>query len=176
MLNAISWSEFLIAIMLLLGIYYTATAIIYYRTEIGDLLKGRTKLKQIKPADELSEDVMGSARFIDQHVPREERIATEDIEVVSKEHDTEQPDADSLLVGTVSDLLEEIRKLNDRIVSDRKENLIPVFRELLSNYPQLINTQYQEAINLFLMNTCQEHSNWELELHEAESLWTSNKS
>jgi hypothetical protein len=176
MFKAISWSEFLTAITLLLGVYYAAIAILYYRNEITDFLKGRSKPKQIKSTDdESSEDVMGSARFIDQHVPREERIATEDIETISRnDHDFDAPETDALLVGTVADLLQEIKSQTDTIHGWKKDELKPFYQEILSKYPQLIGTQYQEAINLFIQNTCEEYCQVMFELHELQQLWPVN--
>jgi hypothetical protein len=57
MLSTISWSEYLAAVAILLGLYYTAVAILFYRNEIRQFInsKGRISLPN-EPAVHSSED------------------------------------------------------------------------------------------------------------------------
>ncbi len=43
MLNELSWGDYLAAIGVLLAIYYTGVGILFYRTEIGNLIASRTR-------------------------------------------------------------------------------------------------------------------------------------
>lgn len=176
MLQSISWSDFFTAVAVLVTLYYLFSVAVFYQKDFVHYLKNRGKSSQSdSDTTSMSDNIMG-ATHSEQHVPREERIAPEDVQIISKRDDSEQTDSDSLLVGTVSDLLQEIRLLNENIQLQTKDELVPVFRELLAKYPKLINTQYQEAINLFIVNASQESGKWEFDSVEVESLWPSTAS
>lgn len=52
MLNKFTWGDFLLAATILMTAYYVVVAILFFRSEIRDLLSGKTKIK----SKDISED------------------------------------------------------------------------------------------------------------------------
>jgi hypothetical protein len=82
--------------------------------------------------------------------------------------------ADNLLVGSVADLLEEIKTLVELIgeYKSSKAESQAFFNALFLRYPQLTKTSYQEAINIYLLDTARHHFSFEVSLPEIASWWT----
>jgi hypothetical protein len=80
---------------------------------------------------------------------------------------------DALLIGTVADLLEEVKTLGQIIVDCEgdKEESISMFQSLLSKYPQLSETKFRTAINMFILDMCKDSCDFELTTSEIDSWW-----
>jgi len=173
MLQSISWSEFFITIATLTGIYYGVTVFHFYGVELISFIKNEkypATPKETSMVD--ASPVMGMTRPEKSfRVSREVKSADDLVVAPDREREDNPVDSESLLVGTVSDLLHEIKSLRLETVSLLKDECVHSIHEILSRYPQLKNTQYQEAVNLFIMNTRQESGGWEFDLHEVDLLW-----
>lgn len=80
---------------------------------------------------------------------------------------------ESLLVGTVADLLEEIKKLSWKISKNKetKAESISLFQALLSHYYPLIGLNYNDVINLFIYDSCKENRVLDLPPEGIRSWW-----
>lgn len=67
-----------------------------------------------------------------------------------------QTGSEALLVGTIADLLEEIKNLwfDIRRTEKSKEETSRLFQSLLSRYRPSIGANYRDVINLFIYDSC----------------------
>ena len=167
----------------LISAYYVISGILLYSTEIKAFFKGQKESESREDRETHRSDdrdeIMGRTRLSDDEtVSRAESFTSEELNF-SELQEAEEPfqtDTESLLVGTVSDLLQELKAIAEKISGWNKDEGLPLLREVLRKYPQLIGTQYQDSINLFIMNSCLEQVDWELSPEEVEILWPSKES
>jgi hypothetical protein len=178
MFKSISWQDFLTGIAAILGAYYVLSILLLYSRDVYYWLASKGK-----HADQIGDNftptapkVMGG---IKQDPPKknERSVEAEDL-IIGEPVNKENRDDDSLLVGSVSDLLHEIKVLA-RVIKESggsKEEGIPMFQSLLSNYPQLVGTKYQESITLFVHQHCSSEAVFEVSLDEIKSWWPAKES
>jgi hypothetical protein len=184
MFNSISWQDFLTAIMIVVGGYYAITTLLLYSTEITSIFKQKQP-KQItsevaedqKDSIE-SNDLMGKVKYeTEVQVPREKSISVEELQVLSSDEHEEAVTtssanhSDTLIIGTIADLLQEIKALAGVVKDSSKEEAVPLFKSLLSRYPQLAGTNYREAVSVFLYDSCKQQCEFDLEPNEINSWW-----
>lgn len=185
MLQSISWSDFFIAIGIALVIYYAFGGLVLFRKEFINIFKQRasndsasdTQVDQ-NDSDE-SNDLLGTIRHAGsphERVPREEKVDADSINVSPLQEPEEaielsKSSADDAVLTTVSVLLEEIRVLSASLSKNTKQEAILLFKTILARYRQLIGTEYQDAVNLFIYNSCQEHCEFDLDQEEIETWW-----
>ena len=111
------------------------------------------------------------------NVPHEILLESEEINV-QPSGEAEEPirqsatnSPETLLIGTIADLLEEIKTVIAGLPPNEKEETVLLFKALLSRYPQLILTRYQEAINFFIYNSLKEKATFDLKPNEIKSWW-----
>jgi hypothetical protein len=166
MLKSLTWQEFFLVIGLLAGLYYAIILLILSRSKRTDLLK--------VPTNEVSgPDVMGSINEGDgQNDPT---IDPERIYFArTPQHDTTSTESvDPLILGSVSDLLEEAKTLMRFIIENKSSNeeATAFLRTLLSKYAHLKDSRYQSAIELYLFNELNNHEDQKLTLNEISALW-----
>jgi hypothetical protein len=167
MLQSITWQEFLIASGLLTGLYYVIVLRIISRPHKG----GST----ISFNPEVPESaVMGGINDDDRedHSPF---VASEQISFAgtTPQNSSQSEPVDSMLLGSVSDLLEEAKTLTNFILENKssKEEATSFLRTLLSKYSQLKDTRYQKAIELYLFNELKDHEGQEMSLDEINAFW-----
>lgn len=184
MFESISWDEFLLTIAILIIGYYFITSLLLFSSEITSIFKQRKSNAQLdhdvvdQNDSSESNSLMGQARFENRTakiVSREEKVGAEELLVAPLvEVEEEVTLADVLqenLTHTITDLQQQIKSLAEISASNKKEDCIPLFQSLLSNYPELVGTDRQEQISVFLYNTCKEHCEFHLELNEINSWW-----
>ena len=187
MFNSISWQDFLTTLAIAAGSYYVITALLLFSGEIKSIFAQRQSKAIV--AEELedqndsneSNDLMGKVKYETLvNVPHEKVVEPEEIETQPPREAEEAIEAkvlspEALLVGSVADLLEEIKIILNELTTGNKDEIALLFQSLLSRYPQLIGTNYQEEINLFLLDALATHSAYGFELNEIKSWWKQNE-
>jgi len=182
MFNSISWQEFLSATALLVGGYYLIVTLVLYRNEIANIFNQK-KSKNInedvsdKQSDSNeSNSLMGGIKYeslTQENVSREQLSATEEISFAPLEEADEPIDAtlNNAINRFVSTLLTEIESLLEAVAKEDKVETVTFFKALLSNYPQLIATDYQDEISQHIYDALRQTSEFHLELNEVKSWW-----
>lgn len=154
MLKNISWSDYIIAVAILLVIYYLFVGMKYFSGEVKDLLSGKRKLKlrEALPASH-AEYPMGQEPD-DQETGRFEE--TTDNEFTEVEH-----------------LIERLKA----VVADaaRKKLIRQEFKQYLSmilkEYPTVRYSPLRSSINELIVSECQKYGAVTLSEDEVELLW-----
>ncbi len=189
MFNSISWQEFLTTLAVAVGSYYAITTLFFYSREITTLFKHKepeqltseTNDDQYETTE--STDLMGKIKYeTEVNVPREKIVTTEEIRVLSPDESEEvittspSNHADTVLIGTIADLLQEVKALAVVVSDCSKEDAVLLFKSLLSGYPQLAGTHFQEAVSLYIFNSCKENCAFSIASNEINSWWSSEES
>lgn len=90
-----------------------------------------------------------------------------------KQNDVSATKDEMLLVGNVSDLLEEVKKILKVIKTHRKtkQEGMKLFQSLFSHYYPLIGMNYKDVISLFIYDTGKNQFNITFNLNEIKSWW-----
>ncbi len=185
MFNFISWQLFLTALTLLIVAYYLITTPLLFFKEIAAKIKSSPHpTPSVEPAREphtkLQDNLMGTANEVTV-TPKHKTITTPGPEdFITNGSDDESDFIDEaaikneLLIGSVADLLQEIKNLLLLIAEDRtgKTESKALFNALFIRYPHLHNTSYSQAINFYLLNEEKDKFSFELTAEELQSWWT----
>jgi hypothetical protein len=176
MFNSISWQQFFYILLTVLGAYYIISFLLLYSKEVIQKFKGKSGQPDSGTPEfkGLTNDLMGKIKK-NQPNQHEQSIEADEINValVSKQSQAIEGD-DALLVGSVSDLLQEI-KIVIKVTEESNgilDDVVPMISSLLSNYEQLINTKYQASISLFIHEQLQSEFASQTDLKAIESLWS----
>lgn len=188
MFTSITWESFLTTISGIVSIYYAITSLLLYSGELKAWVTGKVKPVPQAPQDisnpvPVPTAIMGDVNH--SQVGAEQRtytIADKDIAINSTDevqepiHIPGQDSAtqlDTILVGSVADLLEEIKILVELIneYKSSKPEAQEFFHALFLRYPQLLNTSYQRAINLYIVDQTTDQFSFDLTLQEVTSWW-----
>jgi hypothetical protein len=150
MLSLISWNVFTEVLFVSLGIYYMAVAMLYYKTEIGALLRGKRPSSSPIPPNPVPDPRPGSdgKKQIEEPAPAEFAL-TERIVV-------------------------ELKATIKKVMADEveKEDLLRSIAHVLRQYPELKNTAYGKAIDNFIMRECGSGYAIHLDENEVIRLWS----
>lgn len=185
MFDTISWNEFLLIVVLILTGYYVFVCMFFFRREISLSVKSINKPSPVSPeehVDEVSQEnnLLGKAQPdippVSDHVTSTASYQLQFSDPEQKEEQSEKQHSDTqdaLLIGTVADLLEEVKALVQVIVDcdGDKEESMSMFQSLLSKYPQLTKTKFRTAINMFILDMCNDKCDFELTASEIDSWW-----
>lgn len=142
MCSSISWEQFILTIVVIVGLYYGYVGVTYYRKDWLYRLTGKKS-----PGSSLHPVVPYPA------VPN-------------------GPAAANPLLPLVHDVVDEIRALLQAEGSaTNKDNLLDKLRRLLQKYPTLKNTAFQSSINQLLVTDCKNHCSMDLDENEIRALW-----
>lgn len=176
MFQSISWHEFL-TVALIGGIgYYAVSSVVLYSEEIKSFFRnGRINLPGSDNTTDQIQNLIGAAK----PEPRAEwEPGSGDLQFapLKKQEESVSPsnDPDMLLVGSVADLVEEIKTLSKKTSTVSKEAISSRFKPLLLRYPQLSSTKYRETISLLISDTLKEHSPHSISHQEVDSWWISS--
>lgn len=189
MFESISWQEFLSTIALTVGGYYAITTLLLYSNEIKSIFKQKERKQITSESTEdqndsnESIDLMGKVKYdTEVNVPHEMLIAVEEIQVQSSNENEEAVEgsvsvkADVVIIGTIADLLQEVKALSAAVKDSGKEEAVSLFTTLLSRYRQLVGTRYQEAVSLFIYDACKDKCEFNIEPNEIKSWWSEAES
>ena len=165
MLNSITWLQFLTVVSAIAVLYYIILALFYYRSEIQFLFTRRAPGKTPTPPPTKSSSLVGRIR--------EEEGITEESTISSDELNLFESSPDSTLLGPVADLLIELKGIIDTVSAENidKAQCIVLLKALLVRYPQLLNSNYQKSIDLFIYENGIDQFSFDLSMKEIQSLW-----
>ena len=154
MLKNISWSDYIIAVAILLAIYYLFVGVRYFSGEIKDLLSGKRKLK-IRAA-------LPNPNSVNDADDEQSQQETGGFEKTTDDEFTE-----------VEHLIE---RLKDVIVDASSRKLIPQeFKQYLSmvlkEYPSVRYSPIRSSVNELIVSECQKYGAVTLKEDEVELLW-----
>ena len=187
MLLSISWQEFFTVISLIVGTYYVISTLLLYDREITSIFnqKKSNATERSVTVDQSdsneSNDLMGKVKYMTTvNVPHEKSVDAEDVEVkeVVKPNEVEEPitisTADSpekTLANAVAELLKQAKSLIKDFPPQDKEEALLVFRPLFSKFPQLIETSFQDEVNIFIQNGLAGTPDLQFDEDEIKSWW-----
>lgn len=154
MLKNISWSDYIIAVAILLAVYYLFVVIRHFSGEIKDLLSGKRKLK-FRAA-----------------MPDPDSAYDPDIEQSQQETGGFEQTTDDEFTE-VENLIERLKAV---IADASRRKLIPQeFKQYLSmvlkEYPSVRYSPLRSSINELIISECQKYGTVTLSDDEAELLW-----
>jgi hypothetical protein len=155
MFTNISWTDYFIAVIILLTIYYLFVGIRYYSRDIKDLLSGKRKsnLKAALPYNSKGEYPLTIGGNIHSEASFEE---TTDKEFTEVEHLIER------LKTLIADA--SCRKM---IFQEFKQYLSLVLKE----YPAVKNSSLRGSVNEFIVSECEKYGTITLNEEEVDLLW-----
>ncbi|WP_276374286.1 hypothetical protein [Chryseolinea sp. H1M3-3] len=180
MLNSISWQQFFYTVIVAVGSYYAISILLLYSKDITQkiqALKTRSVKTDPQSAGTGLDNLMGA---IKNEQPSEtissnqKVVSSTEISISENASNTAAKYLeDALLIGTVSDLLQEIKVISDMIAESKGngEDAASAFQSLLKNYLHLSATKYQEAIDLVIYDHCKNQLALQLEMSEIKSWW-----
>lgn len=188
MFHSISWQEFFYAITVLIGGYYVIATLLLYSSELTKLLnqKNRNFTKSDVQRDQTGSnspnDLMGAVRYEaprELSVPREEQVSSEDIVATANKAEPEEPiqvaqdsSPDEILAQAVEEVKAGIKTIITSDPGCSKADLITLFHALLSHYPQLGGSIHRVEIHDYIITSCYEHFEFELQPDEILALWS----
>jgi hypothetical protein len=189
MFNSISWQDFLIVIVIAISSYYIITTLLLYSGEITHIFKQKES-KQIDSTTQDDQngsnepnDLMGKIKYeTEVNVPREKSVTSEELQFqVSNENEeiivpVQSNQTDTLLIGTIADLLQEIKALAEVVSTSSKEESVSFFKSVLQRFSKLRGTHYEDAVNMFIYNSCKEQCSFDLQPNEIKSWWVEEES
>ncbi len=184
MFSFISWPLFLTALALLAVGYYLITSILLYHREIKHYLQSLNASSTAPPAENqnhqsLHDNLMGIANdtpSASQYTITVEPSPEDFITTGSNDEADfirDEPHSSDMIIGSIADLLEEIKKQALVIAENRtgKTETKALFNALFISYPLLHNTPYSQAINFFLLKEAADNFSFELSADELQSWW-----
>ena len=142
MCSSISWNQFILIIVVVVGLYYGYVGVSCYLKDWLYRLSGnKSGGASLQSAQSPAAMPSGAA-------------------------------AASLLLPLVHDLVDEIRALlQAEGVEADKEDLLGKLHRLLQKYPTLKETSFQPSINQLLAIDCKNHCSVDLDENEIRALW-----
>lgn len=182
MLEYISWQNFLTTVAFLVGTYYLVATIVLYNKEIVNAIKGNKLQNDNGEGNTIDSalsknDLLGKTQY---HTPLKsttETISLEEISFQSATSKTEEmmpvstSQKEPIIIGTIADLIQEVKTLAGIIQGNEKEEVVALFKSLLAHYPNLVHTQYQHAINIYIYSTLKEQEGFDLKPQDINTWW-----
>jgi hypothetical protein len=178
MFKSISWQEFLYVVLAALGTYYCISILLLYSRDIIRIFKSKDESsRQTRPKVENSpSNLMGGVKN-DPPRKNEQYVDAQELTVDQSGAST-RDNEELLLIGSVSDLLHEVKVLS-RVIKESngsKEDGAPMFQSLLSNYPHISGTKYQGSVSIFIYEHLRNENVFEADLNEINSWWPAAES
>lgn len=163
MLNSISWTDYLVFIVLLLIAYYLFVALKFYSFELSSLLKGKRPSVAFATETAADEVIDGSKHFQDNQVelfPTYNRYAPQ----AQETDDTFQK---------VEELTDKLKKVIEDAASNKtiKEEFILSLQLVLKKYHFLKGSPFLVAINNLIASECDKYNFIQLSADERVMLW-----
>jgi len=188
MFTSITWEIFFTAILLIVGGYYSITALLLYHKEIVQWFKFRSQQSTVttperEPESSPSVGIMGGINQGNTSAPLKTSVNIEEVAIAASDDEPEiihSPTLqvkDDLLIGSVADLLQEIKTLVQLVAeykSDKSETQ-SLFHALLVRYPHLRDTTYQEAIGLYICDAAKGQFSFDVSPKEVSAWWNEER-
>lgn len=183
MFNAFSWSEFLSLIAIVTLAYYAFAGVVFFQRELRNRFTSPSGGKDNNTA---STEKRSDADLIERIEATKVPLADQRSALTSSEEilfaDTEEPLDEvqpiqskpaELAVGTIPDLLEEIKTVMTQLstVDVDTAELTTIFETLLARYTQLRNTPYQETVSVFIHELSKENLDAAIPLQQVRTWW-----
>ena len=180
MLNSISWQEFFQTVIVAVGGYYAISILLLYSKDITQKIQA-FKTRSVNTEPQAAQKGLNSLMGAIKNEQPSEAISSNQKVVSSAEISISENASntaakyleDASLIGTVSDLLQEIKVIADMIAESEgnKEDAASAFQALLKNYLHLSATKYQESIDLVIYDHCKSQCALQIEMSDIKSWW-----
>ena len=156
MLTNISWTDYIIAVAILLAVYYFFVGIRYFFADLKDLVSGKSNLKFMVG---MSYDAV-----------------RESIQTSEKNYNGESPAFETTTDDDFADVEHLIERLKSVISDASGKKLIPQeFKQylhlVLQEYPNIKNSPFRSSINELVASECERYGAVTLSEDEVELLW-----
>lgn len=189
MFTSITWEIFFTATALIVGSYYGITALLLYHKEIVQWFKSKSQQSLVTTHEREAEStpsvgVMGGINQDTTRAPLKTSVNIEEVAIAVSDDEPETIHSpviqvkDDLLIGSVADLLQEIKTLVQLIAeykTDKSESQ-SLFHALLIRYSHLCNTSYQDAIGLYICMEAKDQFSFDLSAKEVATWWIEESS
>ena len=189
MLSSFSWNIFFTTVTLLAGGYYAISALLLYRGEITFWFKSKSgstglptkPVVKSAPVRPEPSGVMGGVALNDGRSElRSTSVSADDFLFASEDepfNDIEQvPEValkDEVVIGTIADLLEEIKTVS-KLISETKSDgaeAESLMRTLLGRYPSIASGSFRDAVTLYLCKELSDRCAITVSLSDTEGWW-----
>jgi hypothetical protein len=188
MFTSITWEIFFTATALIVGSYYGITALLLYHKEIVQWFKSKSQQSLVTTHEREAEStpsvgVMGGINQDNTRAPLKTSVNLEEVAIAASDDEPETIHSpviqvkDDLLIGSVADLLQEIKTLVQLIAvykTDKSESQ-SLFHALLIRYPHLRDTSYQEAIGLYICEAAKGQFYFDVSPKEVSTWWNEER-
>lgn len=161
MFTNISWTNYIVVIILLLTIYYIIIGIRFYSHDLKNLLSGNQKLK-LSPSTGIS-DVQNDNNTIADEQAQSEMFQPGN--TFAETTDETFLEVEHLIVR----LKEAIA--NASVKKYIKQEFFLYLQLILKEYPILKNSQFQSVVNELIISECAKHGSIALSEEEVAALW-----
>ncbi|OJW81820.1 MAG: hypothetical protein BGO69_15065 [Bacteroidetes bacterium 46-16] len=157
MLTNISWTDYFIAVAILLAIYYLFVGLKYFSADFKDLLSGKRK-QNFKAA-------LSSNDENEESIPSTGESATTEINAFEETSDDEFAEVEHL-----------IERLKVVIADASPKKLVPeefkhYLHLVLKEYPSVQNSPLRPSVNELIVSECEKYSAVTLSEDEVDLLW-----
>jgi hypothetical protein len=183
MFNSISWQEFISAIAIVGGAYYAITSLLLYKHLLSNIFNHFASKRMVSTNEPYqmvlneSNDLMGEVKRDEENVSHENFIEAENIEVRLPEAEdeaislAEPPSAELVMIESAIDLFKGLKTILSNLSDDSKEEIVLLFRHLLSQYPHLIQSPLRDTITIFIFQCLGVKTNVHFEIGEVKQWW-----
>ena len=156
MLTNISWTDYIIAVAILLAVYYFFVGIRYFSADLKDLVSGKSNLKFM----------VGISYDTD-------RESTQPLE---KNYNGESPAFETTSDDDFAEVEHMIERLKSVVADASGKKLIPqelkqYLHLVLQEYPNIKNSPFRTSINELVASECERYGAITLSEDEVELLW-----
>ena len=157
MINNISWTSYWCVLIILVIIYYGLILLKYYRSELRNLLSGRSSL-------------LSAGHF---QVTRPEPTLKGNNHQDEVLHDSHHSNGDNELLPIVQSLTDEITAYMEQAghAGAAKGEIINALQHLIKKYPGIKFTPYQEPISNLLKSECENKCSVHLSTEDTRQVW-----
>ena len=157
MLTNISWTDYIIAVAILLAVYYFFVGMRYFFADLKNLVSGKNNLKFMVG---ISYDTIG-----------------ESIHPIEKNYSGESPAFETTTDDDFAEVEHLIERLKSVIADASGKKLIPqelkqYLHLVLQEYPNIKNSPFRTSINELVASECEKYGAVTLSEEDVEQLWT----
>lgn len=195
MLHTITWQTFVLILLAMLAVYYILSVAVFFRKDALAWIKSRSNgaapsrtPTEVSDTNIVSEPATTSMMGAIQELPMAEdeveyeTVAADEIEFIADENEIPETffpliqkasPTDNLLIGSVADLLQEIKtlfKMLQEYNSSREEGC-NLLQSLLTKYPHLAESTFKDSITEYVCDLSRNGIPFELQYQEVNTLW-----